>query len=207
MGISIFVSCVVISCLVASATAGVEFSTLPRTLGVTATINSSTPNVGMAGIDKVLVTWWVNQSSSPVVSEYKTVQVKLCFAPESQVDRSWRKTNNDLKKDKTCQFVVTKQPYNSNIQNNTVAWTVERDVPTATYFVRAYILDASGIQVAYGQSTNKAKTANLFKIQSISGRHVSLDIASAVFSAFSVVSLFGFFIVEKMSARKAYQKT
>jgi hypothetical protein len=160
----------------------------------------------MAGIDEVLVSWRVNQSSSPVDSQYKNVQVKLCFAPVSQVDRSWRKTNNDLKKDKTCQFKIIEQPYTSNIQNNTAAWTVERDVPKGIYFVRAYVLDASGIQVAYGQSTNQHKTSSLFTIEPISGRTVSLDIASAVFSAFSVVSLFGFFVVEKMNARKASQK-
>lgn len=193
--------------MVASATAGVLFSSLPRTLIVTATINSSTPDFAMAGIDEVVVSWLLNQSSSPVDSQYKNVKVQLCFAPVSQVDRGWRKTNDDLKKDKTCQFNVVEQPYNSNSKNNTASWTVERDVPTAKYFVRAYVVDASGTQVAYGQSTNKNKTANLFTIEAISGRHVSLDIATAVFSAFSVFSLFGFFFVEKMSARKASQKT
>lgn len=200
---------VAISCLVASATAGVQFSSLRRTLVVTATINSSAPiapNVAMAGRDQLVVSWWVNESSSWVDSEYKTVEVKLCFAPVSQVDRAWRKSNNDLKKDKACQFDIIEQPYNSNIMNNSTAWTVERDVPKGTYFVRAYALNASGSEVAYGQSTNKNKTSNLFMVEPISGRHVSLDITTVVFSAFSIVSLFGFFIVEKWSARRASQK-
>lgn len=208
MGVAGFVFCImVISCLVASAaTAGVLFSSLPRTLTVTATINSSTPDIAMAGIDEVVILWSLNQSLSAVDSQYKNVKVKLCFAPVSQVDRGWRKTNDDLKKDKTCQFDIIEQPYNSKSKNNTASWTVERDVPKGKYFVRAYVVDASGTQVAYGQSTNKNKTANLFTIEAISGRHVSLDIATAVFSAFSVVSLFGFFFVEKMRARKKSQK-
>ena len=163
--------------------------------------------VAMAGIDEVVISWSLNQSLSAVDSQYKNVKVKLCFAPVSQVDRGWRKTNDDLKKDKTCQFDIIEQPYNSNSKNNTVSWTVERDVPKGKYFVRAYVVDASGTQVAYGQRTNKNNTANLFTIEAISGRHVLLDIATVVFSAFSVVSLFGFFFVEKMSARKKSQKT
>lgn len=197
---------VVISCLVASANAGVQFSSLPRSLAVTVTIISSAPaapNVAMAGRDQLVVSWWVNKSSSPAVSEYKNVEVKLCFAPVSQVDRRWRKSNNDLKKDKTCQFDMSEQPYNSNIKNNTITWTVKRDVPKGTYFVRAYALNASGSEVAYGQSSNKNKTSDLFMVDPISGRHASLDLASVVCAAFSIVSLFAFFILEKWSAQKA----
>lgn len=191
--------------MVASATAGVQFSSLPETLAVTVTINSFTPvapNVALARRDQLVVSWWVNESSSSMDSEYKNVEVKLCFAPVSQVDRNWRTGNNDLKKDKTCQFDIIKQPYNSNIKNNTTTWTVESDVPKGTYFVRAYALNASGSEVAYGQSTNKNKTTNLFIVQPISGRHASLDIATVAFSAFSIVSLFGFFVVERWSAKK-----
>lgn len=192
--------------MVASANAGVQFSSLPRSLAVTVTIISSAPaapNVAMAGRDQLIVSWWVNKSSSPAVSEYKNVEVKLCFAPVSQVDRRWRKSNNDLKKDKTCQFDMSEQPYNSNIKNNTITWTVKRDVPKGTYFVRAYALNASGSEVAYGQSSNKNKTSDLFMVDPISGRHASLDLASVVCAAFSIVSLFAFFILEKWSAQKA----
>lgn len=192
--------------MVASANAGVQFSSLPRSLAVTVTIISSAPaapNVAMAGRDQLVVSWWVNKSSSPAVSEYKNVEVKLCFAPVSQVDRRWRKSNNDLKKDKTCQFDMSEQPYNSNIKNNTITWTVKRDVPKGTYFVRAYALNASGSEVAYGQSSNKNKTSDLFMVDPISGRHASLDLASVVCAAFSIVSLFAFFILEKWSAQKA----
>ena len=144
--------------------------------------------VAMAGIDEVVISWSLNQSLSAVDSQYKNVKVKLCFAPVSQVDRGWRKTNDDLK-DKTCQFDIIEQPYNSNSKNNTVSWTVERDVPKGKYFVRAYVVDASGTQVAYGQSTNKNNTANLFTIEAISRRHVLLDIATVVFFALSCFSL------------------
>jgi hypothetical protein len=157
----------------------------------------------MAGRDQLVVSWLVNKSSSSVDSEYKTVKVKLCFAPESQVDRHWRKTYDDLKKDKTCQFDITEQPYNSNFKRNTTTWTVERDVPRGIYFVRAYALNALGNEVAYGQSSNQNKTSNLFMVEPISGRHASLDIASVVFSSFAIVSLLGFFILEKWSVKKA----
>lgn len=192
--------------MVASATAGVQFSSLPMTLAVTVTIDSfksQVPNVALAGRDQLVVSWWINESLPSMNSEYKNVEVKLCFAPVSQVDRSWRASNNDLEKDKTCQFDIIEQPYNSNIKNNTITWTVERDVPKGTYFVRAYALNGSGSKVAYGQSSNKNKTSNLFMVQPISGRHASLDIAAVVFSSFSIVSLLGFFVVEKWSAKKA----
>lgn len=198
----------VISCSVAWATAGVHFSSLPNTLEVTAAINLSTatlPNgAAMAGRDQLVVSWWVKESSSSWEdSEYKTVKVKLCFGPVSQVDRQWRKTDDDLKKDKTCQFDMSEQPYHSNIKKNTIKWTVARDVPKGIYFVRAYALNPLGKEVAYGQSTNKKKTSNLFMVEPISGRHGSLDIATVVCSAFAIVCLFGFFISEKWSAKKA----
>ncbi|XP_057844204.1 high-affinity nitrate transporter 3.2-like [Cryptomeria japonica] len=207
MRASVFVSWVLFSSyFIASAMAGVSFSTLPRTLVLTSAISSqdkSASNVARAGEDDLVVTWRLNESlaGGEVDSKYKSVIVKLCFAPVSQVERGWRKTNDDLKKDKTCQFKITEQPYSSN-SNNTVTWTVEKDVPGAVYFVRAYALDVSGSQLAYGQTTNKNKTTNLFVVEPISGRHVSLDIAAGVFSAFSVVSLFGFFAVEKLRAKK-----
>ncbi|KAJ4712434.1 High-affinity nitrate transporter [Melia azedarach] len=40
----------------------------------------------------------------------------------------------------------------------------------------------------------------------ITGRHVSLDITSVCFSAFSVVSLFGFFFLEKRKAKRSQEK-
>nr|AQX43122.1 NRT3 family protein [Pinus pinaster] len=192
---------VVIMCSVAWASAGTHFSSLPNTLEVIATINSSTTtvaNAAMAGRDQLVVSWWAKELSSPWVdSEYKTVKVKLCFGPVSQVDRQWRKTDDDLKKDKTCQFDITERSYDSNINRNTIKWTVGRKVPKAIYFVRAYALNALGNEVAYGQ------TSNLFMVEAISGRHASLDIATVVCSAFSIVFILGFFTVEKWSAKKA----
>jgi High-affinity nitrate transporter accessory len=50
--------------------------------------------------------------------------------------------------------------------------------------------------VAYGQTTNKEKTANIFEIIGISGRTVGIDISAGVFSAFSVVVLIYFYVIE-----------
>ena len=157
-----------------------------------------------AGEDNITVTWGLNQSfPAGTDSAYKTIKVKLCYVPISQVDRAWRKTEDQLSKDKTCQFKIVAKPYSNT--KETFEWTIERDVPTATYFVRAYALDAQEHEVAYGQNTDAKKTTNLFEIQAITGRHATLDIASICFSAFSVVSLFGFFYAEKRKGRKSQQ--
>nr|DAD34426.1 TPA_asm: hypothetical protein HUJ06_005066 [Nelumbo nucifera] len=143
----------------------------------------------------------MNQSFPVGTDEaYKQVKVKLCYAPISQQDRAWRKTNDDLSKDKTCQFQIIVRPYNSSSQQS-FDWMIERDVPTATYFVRAYAYNSDGREVAFGQSTDGQKKTNLFDIQGISGRHASLDVAAGCFSAFSVLSLFGFLFLEKRKAK------
>ncbi|GFQ07348.1 high-affinity nitrate transporter 3.1 [Phtheirospermum japonicum] len=64
------------------------------------------------------------------------VKIKLCYAPVSQHDRAWRNTDDDLEKDKTCQHKIVVEPYKPS--NNTFIWTVRKDVPSATYFIRAY---------------------------------------------------------------------
>ncbi|MBA0702501.1 hypothetical protein Goari_022803 [Gossypium aridum] len=191
----------VLGCFSEIGVALISFSSLQTTLVVTA---SHPQRLLRAGEDKITVRWGLNQSlPAGTDSAYKTIKVQLCYAPISQVDRAWRKTEDHLSKDKTCQFKIVKRPYTTG--NQTLEWTIERDVPTATYFVRAYALDANDHEVAYGQNTDVKKTTNLFEIQAISGRHVSLDIASVCFSVFSIVSLMGFFFVEKRKGRKAQQ--
>ncbi|RZR82383.1 hypothetical protein BHM03_00008774 [Ensete ventricosum] len=153
-----------------------------------------------AGVDEITVTWALNQSlPAGTDSGYKKVKVTLCYAPVSQTDRGWRKTDDHLKKDKTCQFKMATRPYAAT---GTVTYTVERIIPTATFFVRAYVLDSDDTEVAYGQTTDPKKTTNLFDIVGVTGRHASLDIAAACFSAFSVVALAFFFVVEKKKAKK-----
>lgn len=156
-----------------------------------------------AGEDKITVTWGPNQSlSAGFDSTFKTIKVNLCYAPVSQVDRAWRKTVDNLAKDKTCQFQIVAKAYDaSNRTVQSFEWTVERDVPFATYFIRAYAYNSDDVQVAYGQTTDAHKTTNLFEVESITGRHLSLDIASICFSAFSILSLFGFFVAEKRKAK------
>lgn len=182
---------------------GVTFSSLQRTLIVT-----SSPKQGQvlkSGEDQITVTWSFNRTfPAGTDSSYKTVKVRLCYAPVSQVDRAWRKTVDKLSKDKTCQFKIVVRPYSPS--NNSFTWTIERDTPSATYFVRAYAFNSDDVQVGYGQATDAQKTTNLFEVQAITGRHASLDIASACFSAFSVLSLAGLFYMEKRKARLSAQK-
>lgn len=199
-------SVLLLSCL-AETSYGVLFSSLKQALVVTASQveangTDASPGLVKAGEDKISVTWGLNQSlPAGTDSAYKTITLKLCYAPVSQVDRAWRKTVDNLVKDKTCQHKIVTKPYNASMQ--TFEWIVERDVPTATYFVRAYAYDAAEVAVAYGQNTGPQKDSKLFEVQSITGRHVTLDIVSVCFSVFSVLSLTGFFISEKTRAKKS----
>ncbi|CAN0891354.1 High-affinity nitrate transporter 3.2 [Linum grandiflorum] len=198
---------VVFSFLVSFSDANELFSTLQQSLFVTASPASG--QVLKGGEDNIKVTWGFNKSSPAAAvdgdSKFKNIKVKLCYAPISQKDRPWRKTEDHLNKDKTCQFTVVNKPYTKSSagNQNSVDWPLEKDVPTATYFVRAYALDAAGKEVAYGQTTNAQKTTNLFKVEAVSGRHATLDIVSVCFSVFSVVSLFGFFYNEKRKGKSA----
>ncbi|GMI95207.1 WOUND-RESPONSIVE 3, NITRATE TRANSPORTER 3.1 [Hibiscus trionum] len=197
----VLASILVFSCFADICYGAISFSSLHRTLVVTA---SHRQGLLMGGEDKITVTWGLNQSfQAGTDSNYRTIKVQLCYAPNSQVDRAWRKTEDHLSKDKTCQFKIVEKPYANT--NETLEWTIERDVPTATFFVRAYALDEHDHEVAYGQNTDAEKTTNLFDIEAITGRHASLDIASVCFSAFSIVSLIGFFFAEKRKGRKAQQ--
>ncbi|CAJ1943756.1 unnamed protein product [Sphenostylis stenocarpa] len=200
------VASLLIFCLAGSCYGKVQFSSLKRTLDVTASPKQG--QVLEAGVDKIAVTWALNKTlPSGTDSAYKTIKLKLCYAPISQKDRAWRKTEDDLSRDKTCQHDIVAKPYDAS--NHTVQrfeWPIERDVPKATYFVRAYAFDFNNEEVAYGQTTDTKKSSNLFDINSISGRHMSLDICSICFSAFSVVALFVFFYIEKQKTKASSSK-
>ncbi|KAI3731439.1 hypothetical protein L1987_62627 [Smallanthus sonchifolius] len=176
----------------------VLFSSLPRSLFVVASPMEG--QVLKASEDDITVTFGLNQTlTNQTDGSYKKAKVKLCYAPVSQVDRKWRKTNDNLKKDKTCQFTIYDKPYERNVEG--FKWNIEKDLPTATYFVRSYVYNDADEAIAYGQTTNDKKTDNLFKIQGISGRHVSVDIASVCFSVFALLSLVGFFFIEKRQSK------
>ncbi|CAA7037301.1 unnamed protein product [Microthlaspi erraticum] len=157
------------------------------------------------GKDMVRITWKLKSSAKvDADAAFKTVEVKLCYAPISQDDRPWRMTHNELYKDKTCPYKIVSKPYDKIPQS--LNWTLDLDIPTGTYFVRAYAKDAKGHEVAYGQSTDAEKTTNLFSVEAISGCHLLLDIASMFFSVFSVVSLFVFFVKAKKNSRVRTQE-
>ncbi|XP_004301017.1 PREDICTED: high-affinity nitrate transporter 3.1-like [Fragaria vesca subsp. vesca] len=183
---------------------------------------------------------------------YKTVNLKLCYAPVSQVGKPERKTEDDLDKDKTCQIEFYTGPYNSSSNWQFYESTLDRHVPIGSYFVRAYVTDSAGVlvaygqstgqekdynifevsgshkrlemvsiiwfrhiayvydgagvAVAYGQSTNAKKDLNIFDVQGITGRHKRLDVVSICFSVFSVLSLVGFFAIEKTRAKSSHHK-
>ncbi|KAI3727001.1 hypothetical protein L1987_66808 [Smallanthus sonchifolius] len=143
-----------LSCFVATSY-GVYFSSLKETLIVTA--SPTTSQVLKAGEDKITVKWGFNQTlPARTDSANKTIKIKLCYAPISQKDRSWRKTVDLLKKDKTCPHQIVARPYTAS--NNSFTWTVERDIPSRIYFVRAFAFNAQEEQEAYGQTTCKFST-------------------------------------------------
>ncbi|XP_062110446.1 high-affinity nitrate transporter 3.2-like [Humulus lupulus] len=180
----------------------VFFSSLPRTLVV-----SASPLQGQvlkAGEDRITGKWGLNESlkASVVSLEYKNVKVSLCYAPVSQIDRGWRATVDNLNRDKTCQFTIANGNYDASQTSQSFDWPIEKDIPSATYFVRVYAYNSTGEEVGFGQTTDASKISNLFEIQGISGNHVSFDIASICFSAFSLVSLFGFLLMEKRKNKR-----
>ncbi|KAG2247647.1 hypothetical protein Bca52824_087275 [Brassica carinata] len=159
-----------------------------------------------AGIDKLSITWKLS-STAKKQANFTTIKVNLCYAPVSQVDRPWRRTENELFKDKTFPHKIITRAYNKSSQS--FKYTLDRDIPTGTYFVHTLqenSVDAKDHEVAFGQSTNEAKTTNLFSVQAISGRHKSLDIASVCFSVFSVLALLVFFVNEKRKAKLEQSK-
>jgi len=200
----LFFSAAILLCLFDICYANGLFSSLNHTLVVSTSLKNGT--VLKAGENNFTVTWGVNQSvAASVAATYKTMKLQLCYAPISQKDRGWRKTKPELSKDKTCQFKIVTRPFDSTSTNNTLSFVylVQKNVPSATYFVRVYGFDAAGKEVAYGQTTNANKTTNLFEVESITGRHSSIDIAAGVFSAFSIVALSGFFYVEKRKGKRS----
>ncbi|KAF6137186.1 hypothetical protein GIB67_030950 [Kingdonia uniflora] len=204
MASHLLISSLLILCLAEACYGTVLFSSLKRTL-----LLQVTPKPGdvlKAGEDKITVTWSMNQSFPVGTDEaYKTVKVKLCFAPISQVDRAWRKTKAELKKDKTCQFKIFVGSYelSSKKTQQSFDYSIAKNVPTATFFVRIYAYNAEDHEVAFGQTTDATKKTNLFTIESITGRHTSIDIAAGCFSAFSIFALLGFFIAEKRRGRNS----
>ncbi|CAM8940259.1 unnamed protein product [Rhodiola kirilowii] len=190
--------------LVGTCYGDILFSTLPNTLVVTA--SPTNREELKAGESNITVTWGLNRTfAAGTDSDFKTVKVKLCYAPISQIDRAWRKTKDLISKDKTCQFKIVAKPYNSSGLSS-ANWVIEKNIPTATYFVRAYAYNGEGNPVAFGQTTNAEKRTNLFQVEAVTGRHASLDIASIFFSAFSLLSLLGFFYFEKRKAKSDEQK-
>ncbi|KAK4479444.1 hypothetical protein RD792_014958 [Penstemon davidsonii] len=66
---------------------------------------------------------------------------------------------------------------------------------------RLYVHNSHKEVVAFGDTEDAKKTTNVFEVVAVTGRSIGLDIASVCFSAFSVISLFGFFILEKRTAK------
>ncbi|KAK3144463.1 hypothetical protein QOZ80_4AG0313410 [Eleusine coracana subsp. coracana] len=183
---------------VSPAAAGPRLSELARTLVVHASPKAG--QVVHAGEDTITVTWRLN-ATSPAGSDdagYAAVKLLLCYAPASQADRGWRKADDgDLSKDKACQRVIAQQPYAAGAGHAAFEYRVARDVPAASYHVRAYVLDASGAPVAYGETA-----PDYFHVAGDSGVTASIRVAAGVFSAVSVAALSVVLVVENRRKNK-----
>ncbi|KAG6633200.1 hypothetical protein CIPAW_12G032000 [Carya illinoinensis] len=189
-GTTILGSLLLFFCMAATCYGIVLFSSLPRTLQVTASFKQGQGTKPLS----LSLSLSLSKKKSLFCFSFPTSQEYGWYLPVSQVDRAWRKTVDNLAKDKACQF------------NIWTVGTVERDVPSGTYFVRAFGYDSDDVEVAYGQTTDAKNTTNMFDVQAITGRHASLNIASVCFSAFSVLSLLGFLIAEKRRAKLSERK-
>ncbi|KAI3966826.1 hypothetical protein MKX01_006763 [Papaver californicum] len=73
-----------------------------------------------------MVKWVYNQSSpAGTDADFKKFEVKLCFAPISQKQRAWSKTEEELLKDKTCQFLIVGKPYSADNKHTTNLFTFQ----------------------------------------------------------------------------------
>eukprot|EP00270_Netrium_digitus_P020032 TRINITY_DN809_c0_g1_i1.p1 TRINITY_DN809_c0_g1~~TRINITY_DN809_c0_g1_i1.p1 ORF type:complete len:218 (-),score=41.41 TRINITY_DN809_c0_g1_i1:367-1020(-) len=188
-----------------SAKGGVLFASLPKTLIVKAQIDghNATNNTLRYERDNLTVTWWLNQSFAGMDTNYKKVVIKLCFGMRSAVNRAWRKNYPDLQKSKTCKYKIAAQKYHP--EGNTTTWQADKDTPGAYYFVRVFVLNSSdptaspaNNAIAFGQTTDKNRTKNLFMVEPYDGRSGSLNIVIIVLSFASYILLFGFFVVERL---------
>nr|XP_043616353.1 high-affinity nitrate transporter 3.2-like [Erigeron canadensis] len=155
-----------VSCFVTASYAhNVHLSSLNQSLIVTT--SPKTNQVLKAGEDNITITWTYNTNltASMPDTNYTTVEAKLCYAPVSQTGHDDRKTDDNLDIDKTCPFDITDGPYKRS--NNSFTWSIPKDIPKATYFVRVYAVKANKHEIAYGQSTDTLKTTNLFQIDGV----------------------------------------
>ncbi|EAZ31107.1 hypothetical protein OsJ_15203 [Oryza sativa Japonica Group] len=127
---------------------------------------------------------------------YKAVKVTLCYAPASQVGRGWRKAPR--RPEQGQGRVSSRSPQQPYDGAGKFEYTVARDVPTASYYVRAYALDASGARVAYGETAPSAS----FAVAGITGVTASIEVAAGVLSAFSVAALAVFLVLENKKKNK-----
>lgn len=198
---------VVAGCGYVGAESHTSFKSLKKAFTVTSQIEGpyAAENLARAGLDSIRVTWSLNASYAADAAAFREVQVKLCFAPPSQLNRKWRKGSDDLHKDKTCDIQISRAPYTAAAGPSSVtteSWVVEKNVPKATYFVRLYARNANGTIVAFGQTTDALKKSNLFAVRGISGRAASIDASAAVFSAFSLVALVGYYLYERRAIKQ-----
>ena len=134
----------------------------------------------------------IHVTTTEATDSFKTVTLRLCYAPESQKDRKWRKTKDNFKKNNQC-----KQPGLAKIK--TMDWPAgqkevsydfkpDENVAEASYFVEAYVQDADSKYVAWGSS----KASSHFYIFAWEAIDAGLQTACIILSCISWASLGGY---------------
>jgi hypothetical protein len=136
--------------------------------------------------DKVFITYSVLPAFTPNASD--TVQLKACYSNYSQVDRPWRATNNIISKSKKCPFVIKAglSPVSGN-----ATWSPKEVVPTATYFVRAFVMHNSSATVQYQVALGSSK--GYFQVNGINSRPKSMKIAAGLCACVGPLMFVGYF--------------
>jgi len=120
-----------------------------------------------AGNGSNIIVYWrgINKTADGVTSQkvdaelakVTKVQVKACFSKHSTKDRKWRKTKDEIGKDKQCfkkliEEVHYPAPGSTTAQVESYTWTIADTIPKATYFFRVFAYDAEGNTIGYGDS-------------------------------------------------------
>ena len=127
-------------------------------------------------------------------ADWSTVTLRLCYAPESQKDRKWRKTKDNFKKNTQCKqpglAKIAKLDWPTGTTSLTHTFKPDENVAEGIYFVEAFAQDANKNYLAKGNSKEKA----FFKIIGWEAVDSGLIAAAAILSALSWTSLAAYWV-------------
>merc|ERR1712100_415851 len=142
----------------------------------------------MGGINKT-ADGVTSQAVDAELAKVTKVQVKACFSKHSTKDRKWRKTKDEIGKDKQCfkkliEEVHYPAPGSTTAQVDEYTWTIADTIPKATYFFRVFAYDAEGNGIGY------------WKVKGYDGLTSGVVTGVVILSITSWVLLISYFVYE-----------